>query len=71
MPRSQQQFNSSLSRTSAIAHIAERTHGNIGGIFNNGHRADVFHNDTHAGQPASAIWNDDPQPDEAATLRSQ
>eukprot|EP00959_Pyramimonas_sp_CCMP1952_P057198 1193867-Pyramimonas_sp.AAC.1 len=42
MPRTQQQFDSQLERTRSHAHIAERTLGNIGGIFSQGHRTETF-----------------------------
>eukprot|EP00959_Pyramimonas_sp_CCMP1952_P264664 5533774-Pyramimonas_sp.AAC.1 len=41
------------------------------GIFSHSHRNDVFHSGTHAGQPASSVRSDDPQPAEATTLFSQ
>eukprot|EP00959_Pyramimonas_sp_CCMP1952_P034255 717837-Pyramimonas_sp.AAC.1 len=66
--RTQQQSDAVLERVRSCAHIAERTPANIGGIFSHGHRADAFHADTHAGQPANNVWNDDPQPTEATTL---
>eukprot|EP00959_Pyramimonas_sp_CCMP1952_P202917 4243859-Pyramimonas_sp.AAC.1 len=71
MPRAQPQLDFLLKRTRAYAHIAERTPGNIGGAFSCGRRADVLRRDTHAGQPASAVWDGDQQPREATTLLSQ
>eukprot|EP00959_Pyramimonas_sp_CCMP1952_P283755 5931521-Pyramimonas_sp.AAC.1 len=55
----------------ACAHIAERTPGNVGGVFNRGYRIDVCHSGTHVGRPASAIRGDDPQPSGATILLSQ
>eukprot|EP00959_Pyramimonas_sp_CCMP1952_P377446 7905899-Pyramimonas_sp.AAC.1 len=54
-----------------MPHIAERTLGNTGGILSRGHRAETFHTNTYAGQPANNVWNDDPQPSETTTLLSQ
>eukprot|EP00959_Pyramimonas_sp_CCMP1952_P318519 6664851-Pyramimonas_sp.AAC.1 len=65
MPRTQQQFDSLLERARSYAHIAERTPCNISGVFSHGHRAETFHADRNAGQPANNVWNDDPQPNEA------
>eukprot|EP00959_Pyramimonas_sp_CCMP1952_P404408 8474609-Pyramimonas_sp.AAC.1 len=53
MTINQQQFDSLLERARSCAHIAERTHGNIGGIFSRGHRAGTFHTETNAWQPAT------------------
>eukprot|EP00959_Pyramimonas_sp_CCMP1952_P249417 5213733-Pyramimonas_sp.AAC.1 len=55
----------------ACARIVERAPSNIGGVFDRGHRADVYHSDTHAGRPAGTVWNDDPRPNEATFLLSQ
>eukprot|EP00959_Pyramimonas_sp_CCMP1952_P300680 6289364-Pyramimonas_sp.AAC.1 len=48
----------------SYAHIAERTLGKIGGIFSRGHRAETVHAEAKAGQPATNVWNNDPQPTE-------
>eukprot|EP00959_Pyramimonas_sp_CCMP1952_P086289 1804927-Pyramimonas_sp.AAC.1 len=53
MPRDQQQVDALLERTRSSAHIAERTPGNIGGIFSHGHRTATFHVEANAGQPAN------------------
>eukprot|EP00959_Pyramimonas_sp_CCMP1952_P392464 8224091-Pyramimonas_sp.AAC.1 len=71
MPRDQQQFDALLERMRSYAHIAEKTPGNIGGIFSRGHRAETFHVEANAGQPANNLWNDDPQPTETTTLLAQ
>eukprot|EP00959_Pyramimonas_sp_CCMP1952_P467486 9491693-Pyramimonas_sp.AAC.1 len=51
--------------------MAERTPGNIGALFNRGHRSDVFHGGTHAGRPVSTTWDGDLQPNEATALLRQ
>eukprot|EP00959_Pyramimonas_sp_CCMP1952_P182467 3815616-Pyramimonas_sp.AAC.1 len=71
MPRTQHQFDALLERMRSYAHIAERTPGNIGGTFSHGHRAETFHTDNHAVQPAANVWNDDPQPTETTALFAQ
>eukprot|EP00959_Pyramimonas_sp_CCMP1952_P263871 5518230-Pyramimonas_sp.AAC.1 len=55
----------------SYAQIAERTPGNLGGRFSHGRRTETFHTDTHVGQPATNVGNDDPQPTEATTLLAQ
>eukprot|EP00959_Pyramimonas_sp_CCMP1952_P238924 4992947-Pyramimonas_sp.AAC.1 len=53
MPRYLQQFDALLERVRSYAHIAEITPGSIGGIFSRGHRAETFHVEANAGQPAN------------------
>eukprot|EP00959_Pyramimonas_sp_CCMP1952_P156568 3274379-Pyramimonas_sp.AAC.1 len=55
----------------SYAHIAERTPGNLGGIFSRGHRTETFHAEANAGQPANNVWNDDAPPTETTTLLAQ
>eukprot|EP00959_Pyramimonas_sp_CCMP1952_P286577 5992554-Pyramimonas_sp.AAC.1 len=62
MPRDQAQFDAVLERMRSYAHIVERTPGNIGGISSHGHRAETFHAEANAGQPANTVWNDDMPP---------
>eukprot|EP00959_Pyramimonas_sp_CCMP1952_P085262 1782739-Pyramimonas_sp.AAC.1 len=55
----------------SYAHIAERSPGNIGDIFSHGHRVQTFHAEASAGQLATNVRNDDPQPTETTTLFAQ
>eukprot|EP00959_Pyramimonas_sp_CCMP1952_P148973 3116750-Pyramimonas_sp.AAC.1 len=55
----------------SYAHIAERTPGDIGGIFSHGHRAETFHVEANARQIANDVWNGDPQPTETTAQLSQ
>eukprot|EP00959_Pyramimonas_sp_CCMP1952_P293556 6139492-Pyramimonas_sp.AAC.2 len=55
----------------SYAHIAERTPGNIGGIFSHGHRTETFHTEADAGQPANNVWIDGVPPTETTTLLAQ
>eukprot|EP00959_Pyramimonas_sp_CCMP1952_P378659 7931914-Pyramimonas_sp.AAC.1 len=71
MPRDQHQFDALLERMRSYARIAERTHGNIGGLFSHGHRTETFHAEANPGQPAINVWNDYPQPHETTTLLAQ
>eukprot|EP00959_Pyramimonas_sp_CCMP1952_P270055 5645623-Pyramimonas_sp.AAC.1 len=71
MRRKHQQFDVLRERMRSYAHIAERTLGNIGGIFSHGHRAETCHAEATAGQPASNVWNGDPQPTDTTTLLAQ
>eukprot|EP00959_Pyramimonas_sp_CCMP1952_P433837 9084827-Pyramimonas_sp.AAC.1 len=71
MPRDQQQFDALLERMRSYADIAERSPGNIGGIFSRGHRTETFHVEVNAGQPANNVWNDDTQPIETTRLLAQ
>eukprot|EP00959_Pyramimonas_sp_CCMP1952_P358170 7499656-Pyramimonas_sp.AAC.1 len=71
MPRDQQQFDSLLERVSSCAHTAERTTGDIGGIFSRGHRTETSHVEANARELANNAWNDDPQPTETTTRLAQ
>eukprot|EP00959_Pyramimonas_sp_CCMP1952_P422705 8854928-Pyramimonas_sp.AAC.1 len=71
MPRNHQQFDALLERMRSYAHIAERTPGDIGGIFSHGLRTEAFHTETNAEQPGTNVWKDDSQRTEATTLEAQ
>eukprot|EP00959_Pyramimonas_sp_CCMP1952_P369062 7730634-Pyramimonas_sp.AAC.1 len=48
--------------------MAERTPGNIGSIFSRGHRAEACHAEINAGQLATNVRNDGPQPTKTTAL---
>ena len=62
MPRTQREYDSLLERMRSYGHLAERSPGNIGGIFRGrDNNAGTFHASTSsssAGPPATDIWGD-------------
>eukprot|EP00959_Pyramimonas_sp_CCMP1952_P180597 3776104-Pyramimonas_sp.AAC.1 len=72
MPGDQQQFDALLERMRSYGHIAEKTPGNVGGIFfSHGHRTEISHVEANAGQIANNVWNDDPQSTETIAPLAQ
>ena len=73
MPRTQREHDQLLERMRSYGHLAERSPGNIGGIFRGrDNNAGTFHasaSSSNAGPPATDIWGDPVDlPEEASTL---